>query len=304
MSLNVKILWVEEDRSWLCGARTCLEEKLRQELALGLDERDAIDSAEQDKREIDAQWVEEEVAQFKGYDMAFIDYQLGGETTGAHFAKKLRDEKKYTEIIFYSANKDEAEKALLDAGLQLSGIYLIGRGQDAEPKGFVAECFPYMKAILGKILDLTRMRGIVVGEMSNIESKLAERVMAHPKFKIINGEEIVARAAADLKARACHTGKINAGKQKAPELLKDKTTRKRIFQRQIVEPIAKEIVGDTAAFKKYASATEKLRWLRNDLAHQSSLPDEYDDARFLQIRKDIEKCRKLLDEAFPPVTPE
>ena len=39
-----------------------------------------------------------------------------------------------------------------------------------------------------------------------------------------------------------------------------------------------------------------------ELCHR--LLGEYDDAQFLKIRRDIERCRRLLDEAFPPVTPE
>ena len=285
MSLDVKILWVEEDRNWLRGARTCLEEKLRKELALGLDERDAIDSAEQEEREIDAQWVEEEVAQFKGYDMAFIDYQLGGETSGAHFAKKLRDEKKYTEIIFYSANKGEAEKALLDAGLQLSGIYLIGRGQNATPEEFVAECFPIVESILGKILDLTRMRGIMVAEMAGIEMELAELVIGDPRFQLcVDGHDAHALLHGD----------------------QEKKIRKAIFNWYVMKRIAKLFAKDEEKFKRFASAAEELRDIRHRLAHvpESKLRDEYNSTDFLKFKQDILKCKRLFKDAFPdPVTP-
>lgn len=302
--MDVKILWVEEERSWLRDARECLEERLRGKLALGLDERDAIDIAGREGREIDAKWVRDEVARFKGYDMVFIDYQLNADdTTGAHFAKQLRSARKYTEIIFYSAFKEQAAEALRSEGLQLSGIYLVGRGQNSAPEEFVAECFPIVEDILGKILDLTRMRGIVVAEMSDIESELAERVMAHPKFQEVDGERIASLAAANLEERADDVRGIDVKGRKAPELLRNERFRRWIFQRQIVEQIAKEIAGGEA-FGKYSKATEKLRGPRNDLAHRSKLPDEYDDARFLKIRRDIEKCRRLLDEAFPPVTPE
>lgn len=305
MSLDVKILWVEEERSWLRGARECLEERLREKLALGLDERDAIDIAGRAGREIDAKWVRDEVARFKGYDMVFIDYRLNADddTTGAHFAKQLRSAKKYTEIIFYSAFKEEAAEALRREDLQLSGIYLVGRGQNSAPDEFVAECFPIVEDILGKILDLTRMRGIVVAEMSDIESELADRVMAHPKFKEVDGARVVSLAAANLKERAGDVLKIDAKGRKAPELLENEKIRRRIFQRQVVEQVAKDIAGGKA-FDEYSKATERLRNPRNDLAHKSRLPGEYDDARFLKIRRDIERCRRLLDEAFPPVTPE
>ena len=298
MSLNVKMFWVDEERGWLSDARECLTEKIGQELELELEVWDAIGEAMEKGQKIDSKWAESAVSDFKGYDLALIDYRLGGDTTGAHLARKLRDKKNFTEIIFYSADQEGAKLALLDAKLELSGIYLVGRGPNNLPDEFARECFPILEAIFQKVLDVTRMRGIVVSAMSALELKLAELVISHPEFQKITGKSIVSLAVRKQIARAKEIRAIRAKGLQAHKMLENKNHRKNIASWTIMLHYAEQILGEenTREFKEVFS--KKLRNPRNELAHKVELPSEYDDTRFREIRRDIRQCGELLDKAF------
>ena len=321
MSLDVKVFWVEDEQDWLSDARACLDERLRKECGMRLGLHDAIGAARTEKTAIGPEWVRSAVANFAGYDLALIDFRLGsGETTGAHFAKELRDAQKHTEIIFYSGkDREQAARKMLLApvseggmGLGLQGIYFVGRDDDAED--FVADCFPIMEALLTKVTDLTRMRGIMVAEMSTLEVEmLAELVMRQPEFRQVEGEEFmrVAREKHCVRAkeRDNDLAGINANGRSARDLLNDEGIYRKTVSWSVMLHFAKGF-ADKGKLKQVKRDAGKLRQIRRDLAHlsESQLEEGGEEQRrkFLQIRKDILKCRQLLEDAFPapPVTPE
>ena len=300
MSLDVKIFWVEDERDWLSDARACLDKRLREEFGMRLDLHDAISAARKKKTAIGPKWVESTVGNFMGYDLAFIDFHLGSaETTGAHFAKQLRDADKHTEIIFYSS-KDGAQfarKKLLDPAsedgmdLGLQGIYFIGR--DNDPEIFVEDCFPIVEALLTKVTDLTRMRGIMVAEMSALEvEKLAELVMRQPGFQQVESHEfmrVVREKHSDrAKFRDSELANIEVNKQRAQDLLMDKDIFRATVSWSVMFHFAKKFV-DKGTLKQMQNAIGKLRQTRHNLAHlpESQLKKEDKEQRrkFLQTRK-------------------
>ena len=283
MSLDIKVFWVEDNRRWFSGARECLEESILKEWGMELRAVDAIGDAKREKRAIDAAWVNDAVAGFANYDLALIDFALAGEATGAHFAKELRAKKKHTEVVFYSVDEAHARKELLSRkmNLGLQGIYLVER--DTSPAKFVAGCLPIMGGILGNLLDLTRMRGIMVAAMADIEDQLLEKIMAHPDFEFsVSGRNVRQMLAA----------------------IKSKQMRRSFLSWDIRLEVAKQLVSKEK-FDAFAACAKKIRTHRHDLAHlpESQLEGEREKRQrdFLEIRKETLECRRLLEEAFPTV---
>ena len=279
MSLAVNVFWVEDHAKFFDLATPHFKRVFKEEFALEFHCPRRFGSYEEAKVEIESG--------LEIYDLALIDYSLderGKAKTGADLVKKLRSSGIYTEVIFYSGKTDEAENDLIKKGLGLSGIHLVRRDNTKE---FVEDnCLPRMRATLAKVLNLTRMRGIMVAEMAEIETKLAELVINDSRFQFcVDGKD-------------AHT--LFQGTE-------EKTIRKAVFSPQVMGYIARLFAEDKKKFERFASAAEQLRKTRHHLAHvpESKLGDEYNPARFLKIRQDILKCKQLLRDAFPdPVTPE
>lgn len=305
MSLDVNIFWVDNEPGWLDAAVESLGDLLRDEWGLRLVPHTFTSHEEASKAMEDAL-----PSGFGKYDMVLIDYDLGktdGESkTGDALVGKLRDAEVYTEVIFYSVNEKDAQNDLIRKNLALSGIYFVPRA-DAEAAAFVERCRPRMSAILSKVLDLTRMRGIMVAEMSAIETDLLPRlVMSRPEFQQIAGEEFmrVVREAHDnrAKARASDLAQINGSGQSARDLLKNKDIFRATVSWSVMLHFAKEF-ADKGKIKEVNRSAGKLRRFRNNLSHltDSELKEEREEQQkeFLKIRKDILACKQLLEDAFP-----
>ena len=282
MSLDTNVFWVEDRRRWLSNARARLEERVAKDLGLILRVHDAVSNAKGGSRKTDAKWVKAAVNDFKDHDMALIDFHLTGGATGADFAKALRDKGKRTEVIFYSADEDGAKKALLapDIDLGLSGVHFIPRGEEGDPDQFVDLCFPVMEGILTNVLDLTRMRGIMAAEISEIERMLINAITLHRGFRFsIDGRGL--RQVADMIKQ------------------RNQRTHQSFLNWFVWLDIGEQLVGDQK-LKDFSDLANNIRGKRNDLSHlsESELREKYGPKDFLKIRKDILKCKSLLEEAF------
>ena len=300
MSLDVKIFWVEDDAGWLALAEARLKRTFMEKWALGLrpDTFSTFDAASAKIR-----------SGLQDYDLALIDYRLGGSDaeTGATLVEQLRNPTPdagsgiYTEVIFYSGDTDKAERDLVhEKGLGLSGVFLVGRGESTEE--FEDECLPRMGAILKKVLDLTRNRGIVAAVASDIDAELTRRIGVHPDFvrKIAAGD--VASLARKMHGkRGKSVEESIARKGGAMEMLKSHD----IATWAVRIELAKNLLeGDKLEkFKRFERAVQPVSQCRNALVHHAA--PGYSDEQLLEIRRKIVECQRLLEEALPdPVTPE
>ena len=310
MSLAVKMFWVEDQERFFDLAASIFERVFREKLALEFSQPYRFGSYEEASAQIRSG--------LEGYDVALIDYRLdrGKAETGAALVEQLRkgEPPVYTEVIFYSGAPEEAKKDLIQRELGLSGVYLVGRGGGAQE--FVEEkCLPVMQAIFAKILDLTRMRGILMAEVSDIEMELlARRVIALPEFQQVSGHDfmrvVMGKHATSNKNRAQALAKIVAPSgQSASDLLADNDIYANVVSQRVMLHFARKFMGP-GEMKKVKKALGKVRNVRNELAHmpESKLHGKYGNPQrhFLKIRREILECRRVLEEAFPnpPVTPE
>jgi hypothetical protein len=100
---------------------------------------------------------------FAPYDLIVVDYNLEQhEIHGEDFIKKVRDNRVFTEIIFYSANPSSDLWAAIHQK-QLEGVFVANRQVILEKLQSVAH------QSVHKVLDLNNMRGMVMAEVGDID---------------------------------------------------------------------------------------------------------------------------------------
>jgi DNA-binding NarL/FixJ family response regulator len=103
---------------------------------------------------------------FEKFDMIVVDFNLGNER-GDKFIKDVRDQKVFTEIIFYSTSESsELWKAVHDH--QLEGVFVTNK------RGIEQKLLRVALQSVRKVLDLENMRGIVMSEVGDLDALLEE----------------------------------------------------------------------------------------------------------------------------------
>lgn len=291
MSLDINVFWVEDDSAWYERAQVRLQSMIEEKWALGFNPT-RFSTFQAARSEIKSG------LENKDYALALIDYSLGGEEfeSGAALIEQLRESGVYTEVIFYSKNKDEASRDLIeDRGYGLSGIFLIERGRS--PQSFVEEeCLPIMEAIFKKVMDLTRNRGIVAAVASDIDVELTRLITEHPEFNEKIDADFIMNSVRDLYGdkRLQDIEKKMKGKS-----AKDLVTDHKVSVWNVKIKIAKELLGENGILE-FEKAANIIISHRNVLMHHPN--PEYKERDLQDIRRKIIQCKRLLKEVFPPAT--
>jgi len=104
---------------------------------------------------------------FEAYDLIVVDRKLEGYSDGQEFIAEIRENKIYTEMIFYTAGEtSDLWKAIYDK--QLEGVFVSNRD------GIISKIQKIGRQSIRKILDLNNMRGIVMAEVGELDSLLEE----------------------------------------------------------------------------------------------------------------------------------
>ena len=115
---------------------------------------------------------------FDAFDLIVVDYDIGEvDKHGDYFIRKVRDQKVYTEIVFYTAGKiDNLWDGVKEKHLE--GVFLSGK------EGIIQKVTRVARQSVKKVLDLENMRGIVmaqVGDMDNIMKDILKAGLAQIK---------------------------------------------------------------------------------------------------------------------------
>ena len=107
---------------------------------------------------------------FQEYDLIVVDFNLEEYGHGQDFIKQVRDQKVFTEIIFYSSG---STGQLWDAvrSHELEGIYV------ANKPAIIERILKVGRQTLRKVLDLENMRGIVMAEVGDLDLQL-DKILA------------------------------------------------------------------------------------------------------------------------------
>lgn len=169
MKLNYYLLWVEDDNSWFDTTSELFKETI---LDYGFNP--IIE------RKVNLEEVVEEITNtgLKKYDILLIDFNLKDSKSGDSIIDFLRDKDIYTDIIFYSSDKSLILESV--SKHQFEGVYHSDR-KEVEDK-FVK----VFKTTIKKIEEINSMRGLIVGETSDLDAIIEEHLLFYIQSPYIN----------------------------------------------------------------------------------------------------------------------
>ena len=158
MDLKYEILLFEDDSDYVIAIKDLLEDYLDDlgfELVLNVDEGDKFD----------------ELITKDDWDLILMDYNLKSSRKGDELIRRIRDNEFYTEIIFYS------EDSKFDRDLRsdlIDGVFF-ARGRDSLRE----KVKKVIKLTLKKNQDVNNMRGLVIAETIDIETKMDDLILSY-----------------------------------------------------------------------------------------------------------------------------
>lgn len=152
MRLNYRILWIEDSTDWAESIQENISEIVE---SFGLFTSFTILPAESDEQD------------YNGYNLILMDLGLADGRQGDALIEQIRSLNVFTDIIFYSASGVEEVKNK-GRELNLEGVYYADRSNVL----FLRKVKDVIKASLQSFQDLVNLRGLVMAEVSELDSKM------------------------------------------------------------------------------------------------------------------------------------
>ena len=287
MRLDYKILWIEDDDSWITDTKEIIKNHLEEN---GFEPHIHTCNGEE--------FNKKEYYGFKDYDLMLIDYNLDKSLDGKDLIKKIRDNEVFTNIVFYSSRHTELVESIQVN--EINGVYIYNRDEFEEDKIDIS-IFKLIDFFLEKELDLNSMRGIAMSEIAQFD-KTIWCILA----KVTESEEEIAE---DFLSEIKDGYKTQSDKQygelssptKAFKQLNSTSSSMYFgshFRSKVLYNQLSKIYTTHEYCKTHTDYLELLK-TRNKLAHCMDNDDseifENEDAK-IKFRKDLLNFRRILKE--------
>ena len=168
MKLNYYILWVEDDDSWFKTTSELFSETINDYGFNPIIER---------KKTFDD--VKNNLINngLKKFDIFLIDFKLRNSKDGDSIVNYVRNNNIYTDIIFYSSDKQSIIDSIKEHLFE--GVYHSDRKEIEDKFEKVFE------TTIKKIEEINSMRGLVVGETSELDSLIEDILLIYIKSPFI-----------------------------------------------------------------------------------------------------------------------
>lgn len=160
MRLKYKILWIENEEDWVDSIYDQIQEHLSD---LGFEFEKKLIAKE------------EENVNYDEYDLILMDLNLAEQPNGAELIERIRNLNVFTDIVFYSSIEIDI---LREKGREknLEGVYYSGRTPE---KSFVRKVCQVIDSTIKKVQDLSNLRGLVMAEVSDLDSLMDEIIVKY-----------------------------------------------------------------------------------------------------------------------------
>ena len=160
MQLNYKILWVENEATWLEEAIEFVKDTVEES---GFKFQCEAKSTVAEIREL---LIAPEP--FKDFDLILMDFQLENGERGNDIIQQIRDHNIFTEVLFYSQDKESILQVLRDNWID--GIYCASRNRNEFEDKFEKVFLTTIK----KVEQISSLRGLVLTETSSLDYKIEQ----------------------------------------------------------------------------------------------------------------------------------
>jgi len=308
MQLNYNILWIDNNSLWRqaevkkikkcienCGFFPIVEECENGELIFNDD------------------------FNLKSYDLIFMDYDLKDKNplnidSGLELIKRIRNDKIYSNIIFYSSITNDLPEKVKKHEIQNTYIFEREDFRD-ENIDSITEVIEF---ILNRANSVNIMRGIIMAELANFDNlilDIIENVTLEEKWNkifdlITKGKQRhcknLIKTNKDLKDKKeellniCENIRTKFSLEEIKSLIKDENQSSAIFPSSLRADFINTILNEKHIQLKpendfMANYKSEIIQKRNKLGHCFNITDCIEED-FLQLRKNILKHRKNLAE--------
>jgi len=303
MRIDYNILWVEDEEAWYDTTK---------ELFAGTLDDNGFELKSERCNNLEEVQSLAEIDGLKKYDILLIDFNLKDSTTGDEIIKLVRDNSIYTDVLFYSSAVDNVNESMRKHGLE--GVYVADR-KDIETK-FEA----IFNTTIKKVQEINSMRGLIVGETSELDV-LIEDLTIHisnnilglkkeDHDKIIEGIVDKMKKAPDFFVKQCEEHGFCDYFHRIEALKKWEIFRDLLKKLKEIDKYKEGVISFLEKNKTYQN---EVIGLRNIFAHSKSEEKggksilkaqlgkedyEYDDQKFVEIRKSLKEHRNNFSELF------
>ena len=259
---------------------------------------------------------EEESVIYDEYDLILMDLNLAEQPNGAELIERIRNLNVFTDIVFYSSIEIEL---LREKGREknLEGVYYSGRTPDSS---FVRKVCQVIDSTIKKVQDLSNLRGLVMAEVSDLDSLMDEIIQKYyvdqsllDEFhhRITKDKEKNIKKSLDIDGIDCEKAcKLNWRQLNIDKLLKIIDSSQKVRAINILLERNKKqgtVLYQSSNEKGFVDNYNKdIIDVRNNLAHCSSIIENgkeilktrngdliFDTDRITEIRKKIREYHEL-----------
>lgn len=281
MKIEYRILWLEDDTSWLRVPKNRIEKEIESYGFIPL--INTINDCDLTKME------------YNDYDLILVDYNLncGSEKRGNNILTLLRNRKILADAIFYS-NTDIAtlyEKVKQD---KISNVSIFDRGVFNDEN--IDQIYEIITYYLKKDLDLNSMRGIMMSEVAKFDNIIWDILR-----NITDVESLIPYVRCRTKVQKTNFDNMSNDVLREKLLSKNDSTafltssmRYKLLK-NLIKKISKSNESYSSLYNSLKVFYDEIIKERNALAHRENLM-ENDEEKFKLIRKNIIKHKKSLNE--------
>lgn len=156
MDMTYKILWIDDAEDYVDSTKELVVQAIQNRFM------DADIESYSDYDEFKSEKLENfDATSFDFYDLILMDFALSG-TTGDAVIRELRSKEIYTDIVFYSSDKENMESSLKNSD-QLNGVFLADRANLLEIIGRVVQ------KNLKREYRISNIRGLIMDSTSEFD---------------------------------------------------------------------------------------------------------------------------------------
>lgn len=202
MDMTYKILWIDDAEDYVDSTKELVVQAIQNRFM------DADIESYSDYDEFKSEKLENfDATSFDFYDLILMDFALSG-TTGDVVIRELRSKEIYTDIVFYSSDKENMESSLKNSD-QLNGVFLADRANLLEIIGRVVQ------KNLKREYRISNIRGLIMDSTSEFDYICQSTTIA--LFEKLSSEQqdvIVRKAKEYVESAASKSGQNFEGLNK------------------------------------------------------------------------------------------
>ncbi len=301
MQLDFNILWIDDNDIW----RKAMVTKIRR----CVEECGFVPNITEDA---DGTIILKDAFNVGLYDLIFMDYDLknSSQYTGVDIIKNIRNNKVYSNIIFYSSKTNDLPDKVKENDIQ--NTYIFEREMFREEN--ISSILDIIEFTLNRANSLNIMRGIVMDELANFDNEILE-IIKQVKFDdkwnkiydlITKGWQryckgiIKSDKTLEETFKTCELIRNKFDKESLKKDIFDENKSSAVFPSALRACFLNTLINEKNIMSKFSNDFKsnfhsEIIKKRNKLGHCSKI-EECTNEDFLQIRKNIIKHRKNICE--------